>query len=93
MKKPKNENKMLIIIAICLFALIIILTILFQIVLPNISEDEKLVESDDFVPNNEISIDNIHKPSESEWISLQLSRRRVKSAVLCGNIYKQICWR
>jgi len=73
MKKPKNENKMLIIIAICLFVLIIILTILFQVILPKI-EDEKPIQSDDFVANNTISMDNIHMPSENEWITLQLSR-------------------
>ena len=76
MKKPKNENKMLIIIAICLFALIIILTILFQVILPNIKKDS-VGENRKFIADNTISIDNIHKPSENEWITLQLSRRGI----------------
>lgn len=73
MKKTKNENKMLIIIAVCLFALIIMLTILFQFILPNIKKNEQ-VQSDSFVPNDDITEEGMYKPSENEWITLQLSR-------------------
>ena len=76
MKKPKNENKMLIIISIIVFVLIIILTILFQVILPSI-EEEKPIQTDEFVADKTTTMDNIHKPSENEWITLQLSRRRI----------------
>lgn len=73
MKKNKNENRTLAIIVICLFVLIIILTILFQFILPNIKKNEK-VQSDSFVPNDDITEEGMYKPSENEWITLQLSR-------------------
>ena len=75
MKKSKNENKILLIIAICLVLLIIILTIIFQVLLPN-SKDDTNNYNDNFVANNDISDESIYKPSQNEWITLQLSRRR-----------------
>ena len=72
MEKSKKENKILTVIAICLIILIVILTILFQVLLPNIKEKPD-TENDNFVSNNELTEESMYKPSQNEWMTLQLS--------------------
>lgn len=68
----KKENKLLITITICVLVLIIILLLIFGIFLPNLNKDTPQ-NNENIVANNEISIESIYKPSENEWITLQLS--------------------
>lgn len=75
MSKIKNENKLLLLISICIFALIIILLVIFEVIAPN--TESKEVNNNNYIANNEIlTKDNMYTPSENEWITLQLSRRR-----------------
>lgn len=72
MKKIKKESKILTIIAICLIILIIILTILFKVLLPNMKKELDKGDNN-LASNNELTAESIYKPSENEWLTLQLS--------------------
>lgn len=82
MKKIKNENKVLAIIAICLIVLIVLLLIIFQVLLPKLNESQE--ETEDYVPNNTLDADDLYALSKNEWITLQLSGEETRIKYYLG---------
>lgn len=75
MKDKKKENKILICITICLSILIVLLILIFQVFLPKLNQQPKK-DNINFVSDDDLSLDNLHTPSKTGWVKLQLSRRR-----------------
>ena len=69
----KDEKKSLVLITIVILILITIALIIFGVLLPNFNK-ENGTENENFVSNQEVDGDNIFKPSQEEWKTLQLSR-------------------
>ena len=73
MKDKKKENKILMWIAICLSILIVLLILIFQVLLPNINK-ETARDNLTFIADDDLSLENLHKLSKTQWVKLQLSR-------------------